>query len=338
MPNVLDSRFRSVLAAALDLGRRAYADAIAGELLGEDTAPAWKRYRMILARSVVLSELVAAQRVIETSGITVVASHVPIRPMAFSHEYLDSGGDEGMVAGQFLEAIESFGGKVPRLRSTVEHIAKRAWDTATVSAEAEHRGALNVLANRSGVLQSAVRGSFWSSDSDLSTIVNMKHLLGRAIRGESVRGIPGFITAAQLDGARHLAGARLETIYRNNLHTAYADGQAETLSSPEVQRVVPLVELQEILDKRTRANHRAISGYINTITEIDRQGLRFPNGHNCRGFFVPVSTAMARQRGLVSETGVPDAEAIRTYNGSRQDVIDRGEYPDPGFRLGGAAA
>lgn len=104
----------------------------------------------------------------------------------------------------------------------------------------------------------------------------------------------------------------------------------------------PLWEIRELMDRRTRGNpsgdfphdgfHWQVSGYINTMSEIIRQGCVPPCGRNCRASLFPVSMRRARELGIVDATGAIDYAGLRNYNGERQGYIDRGQYPDPRFR------
>lgn len=111
---------------------------------------------------------------------------------------------------------------------------------------------------------------------------------------------------------------------------------------PAVREVsYPLWEIREIMDRRTRGNpngdfpegsHWQVNGYVNTIEEIVRQDLVPPCGWNCRAALVPVTFTRAERLGLTDENGNPLPDRIAEYNSTRQPYIDRGLYPDPGFR------
>jgi hypothetical protein len=111
---------------------------------------------------------------------------------------------------------------------------------------------------------------------------------------------------------------------------------------PTVREVsYPLWEIREIMDRRTRGNpngdfpegsHWQVNGYVNTIEEIVRQDLVPPCGWNCRAALVPVTFTRAERLGLLDANGDPSSDRIAEYNSARQPYIDRGLYPDPGFR------
>jgi hypothetical protein len=103
----------------------------------------------------------------------------------------------------------------------------------------------------------------------------------------------------------------------------------------------PLWQIREVMDSRTRGNptgiyrddgfHWQVDGYIATMEDIVRQDCVPPCGHNCRAQLVPVPWSRAERLGLVSG-GTVDWSALRDYNAARQTYIDKGLYPDPGFR------
>lgn len=120
-----------------------------------------------------------------------------------------------------------------------------------------------------------------------------------------------------------------------------AYGRGETSEGDDGLRF-PLWEIREQMDSRTRGNptglyphdgfHWQVSGYINTMAEIVRQGCVPPCGINCRASLFPVSDRRAQTLGLLDSSGRVDHAAVRAYNGERQGFIDRGQYPDPMFR------
>ena len=104
----------------------------------------------------------------------------------------------------------------------------------------------------------------------------------------------------------------------------------------------PLWEIREVMDERTRGNpsgiysddgfHWQVNGYVNTMAELVRQNCVPPCGRNCRASLHPVTYAEAERMRLVRADGTIDFEELRDYNGNRQQYIDRGLYPDPGYR------
>ena len=120
------------------------------------------------------------------------------------------------------------------------------------------------------------------------------------------------------------------------------------MDSPAVARWAPLVRLVEIHDSRTRGapggvyrpkgksknpgSHWQMDGYIATAADMRSQGLVPPNGFNCRGSLEPVTFDEAKSMGFIRKDETLDRAALARYNATRQRIIDRGDYPDPGFK------
>ena len=253
--------------------------------------------------------------------------------------------------GPFLEAVRGFADKVPRLRPEVNELVNRARAQAQAIVEAEQAGVVDLLAARSPLVDRAVRGSFFVTGADKTTTVDLKALIAQAIRGQVSVDEAGemvglnlsqFVEEAQLAGASNLTKFRLQTIYRNNLSSAYNDAQVRVLDSEPVRRLVPLMQLTEIRDRRTRGNpngfypdkgfHWQMNGFVGTIDDFRRLGIVPPNGHNCRGGLRALSLAESRRRGFVTAEGVVDRAAVDRHNGERLAILRSGQYPDPGFK------
>lgn len=247
--------------------------------------------------------------------------------------------------GPFIDAVNAFRDRVPRLRENIDMVFREATDVSYAAVRGDMATALDSLANGSSAIAAARHRAFWVSDVDLGTIINLKEVVADVIRGtaddEDVEGLSAIIDRAEFAGARNLTRNRIETIIRTNVSSAHNDGRASALSNPDVKAAIPLVMLMEIQDRRTRGNpdglypdhgpHFQMDGYVGTIDDFQQQGIVPPNGYNCRGGMRGVPFPEAFALGLVDDQGIPDAEAIKTYNGARQGFIDSGEYPDDGF-------
>ena len=234
----------------------------------------------------------------------------------------------------FQEAIDLFEDRVPMLAHNVPHIAEIARQQAADIAMAERMGVVAKLDAQSNAISKALGQAFWVSDVDMPTTIALKDLIGQAMRGvmpDERMTLPEFIDRAWLEGAQNLTAARLETVYRTNMQTAFNEGHMSSMRSPEVKSVAPLAMIVEIQDPRSRDHHAAMDGYINTVEYFDRLQLAPPNGFNCRGTVRVVSWTEAENLGLVGDDGEINWKALERYNGNRQGYIDRGEYPDPGF-------
>tara|TARA_R100000664_G_scaffold30719_1_gene43601 strand:+ start:12238 stop:14067 length:1830 start_codon:yes stop_codon:yes gene_type:complete len=243
-------------------------------------------------------------------------------------------GFEEFAPEPFQEAIDLFEDRVPMLAHNVPHIAEIARQQAAEIAMAERMGVVAKLDAQSNAISKALGQAFWVSDVDMPTTIALKDLIGQALRGvmpDERMTLPEFIDRAWLEGAQDLTAARLETVYRTNLQTAYNEGHMSSMRSQEVKDVAPLAMIVEIQDPRSRDHHAAMDGYINTVEYFDRMQIAPPNGFNCRGTVRVVSWTEAENLGLVGDDGEIDWKALERYNGNRQGYIDRGEYPDPGF-------
>jgi len=249
-------------------------------------------------------------------------------------------GFEEFAPEPFQEAIDLFEDRVPMLAHNVPHIAAIAKQQAADIAMAERMGVVAKLDAQTNAISKSLGHGFWVSDlkgtkEEKKTItINMQDMIAQAMRGvmpDDRMTLPEFISRAWLEGAQNLTAARLETIYRTNLQSAFNEGHMSSMRSPEVKSVAPLAMIVEIQDPRSRDHHAAMDGYINTVEYFDRLQLAPPNGFNCRGTVRVVSWTEAENLGLVGDDGEINWKALERYNGNRQGYIDRGEYPDPGF-------
>lgn len=331
----------SLVQAALDASSEVYADAIAAQLSGQASERQWLTMESVMYRALVLGQLVGIEA--ENNKVKALGATLTPNPKATFDRNIEN--DDVFQPAEFNEAIEAFQSRVPILREELPGIAERAKRQAKSIITAERQEALTHLARTSRAINEAYRNTFFVSEVDRSTVVNLKELVAQAIRGQAdATGLPlpEFIEQAQLQGARNLTAARLETVYRNNVMAAMNDGQAKILSRPEARRVVPLVMIVEGRDRRTRGNpaglypdqgfHFQMNGYINTIDYIEAKGLKPPCGHMCRGSMRGVTNYEAMKLGIVDENGAVIPEKLNEYNGERQRIIDRGDYPDHGWR------
>ncbi len=253
-----------------------------------------------------------------------------------------------MEPGAFREAIESFRGTVPRLADHVAAMQEQVDLATRLVQQRERLEAIPGLVRKSAAIREAIARSFWVSDVGIATTINLRELVASAIDGSlglragEVLGLPEFVSLARLRGAAHLSAARLETIYRNNLSRSFNDGQMNVLRDPPVKRVVPLLELVEIHDRRTRGSplpdaespegfHWQMHGFVGTAEDFDRLGIVPPNDHNCRGGVRPIPRDEAESEGFIDDDGEVDHDAVRRHNGDRLRILSEGRYPAPGF-------
>lgn len=141
---------------------------------------------------------------------------------------------------------------------------------------------------------------------------------------------------------------RADTIVRTNTLRAYNNAHAERLERPDVQRVVPLVMLVEIHDRRTRGApngiypgadgdnpgfHWQMDGLVGTMQQFREWGVVPPNGYRCRGSIRGLTLDECEEMGFVDpDTLALRPNAIRRHNGDRLKILAARLYPDPRFK------
>ena len=201
-----------------------------------------------------------------------------------------------------------------------------------------------VKVRRTPGVQRIVQGTFFITGMTQEQVEATRNLLAQTVRGDKTLSVAGkqlqrlgvgdFVEQTILKTGTDLTKARLETVYRTNLNRAATQGQLDIVRDPTVKAFVPVMQFTSTKDNQTRDTHRAMNGYVATVEQIDAQGIPTPGGFNCRCAWKPVPLAVAAAKGWTDEDGKPDYEAIRRHNGSRQRLIDNGQYPDPGFISG----
>jgi hypothetical protein len=136
--------------------------------------------------------------------------------------------------------------------------------------------------------------------------------------------------------------AEVRTIVRTTTQAAYNEGARVQYDSR--RDIFPLRRLSEIRDLRTRGNPRGLDpephrhwqmdGFVAYSDDPIWETVTPPNGWNCRGSINGVTASEARRNGWISEDGTitPEQRALvaRTFAKQRA-IVERGEYPDPGF-------
>ncbi len=329
-----------MLDAATEVAETHYRSAIADQLRGNSGVEQWHAFEIAFARAIMLSQLLGFSAIVEPLPIP----EKFVRRVPFDPADIDL--NENFLVGDFIEAIQLFDDRIPDLRGTVIALQGDAQALAHAIRLGEEEGALSQLAQSNVAIREAIGRRFWVSGISDVGVINLKNLIADAIEGkisESTLGLVPFIDKAQAEGAEGLSRARLETVYRTNLNTAFNDGQVQALRGPEVKKLIPLVMLLEVQDRRTRGNpnginpdgrpHYQMHKYVNTLEYFESRGIVPPNGYNCRGSVRSVSNSEARRNGWQREDGTIDEQALSKYNGRRQSFIDSGEYPDPGFNI-----
>lgn len=318
----------------------------------EEAEEAWERYGNALGQVLTLSALAGVARAhaaAKAQGAEWEAEEWPDeKPDTFAVART------GFEPGVFWEAVRGFRRRIPRSWLEVQRIRRQMRRLSERIAKAESRTAIRDLSKRLEALRATIDGSFRVKGATVQQATRLRDLIARAIetadtpKGLKTGSLSAFIRRAQVEGIIGMTGARLETVYRTNMASAYNDATADAMDKPAVAKWAPLLRLVEIHDSRTRGapggvyrpkgksrnpgSHWQMDGYIATAADFKRQGLVPPNGFNCRGALMPVTFDEARAMRLVSKDGSLDRAALARYNAARQRIIDRGDYPDPGFK------
>ncbi|MFJ4141428.1 phage minor head protein [Pseudomonas sp. NPDC089734] len=152
----------------------------------------------------------------------------------------------------------------------------------------------------------------------------------------------GNVEMVQLGSPR-----RLKTIYQTNLQSAYMAGRKASME--ETADTHPYWRYVAILDGKTRASHRALSGKVYRHDDPVWSAIYPPNGFNCRCRVTALTEAALKRKGLVVDTSAgrmqtetvetgtnmrtgeirtAQVTAVRTTNAGGQVVLFR---TDPGF-------
>lgn len=324
--NATQQTLASIEDAARRLLQSTYLRALTVQLSGDLATELWAEFATILERTLVLADLTGRAGVIHQLRTQGESFPVSNKPLAEVH-YADLPDGPRMLTGAFLEAVKAFEDKVPRLRQALLNAGSRARAQAFTITGVEGTGALRRLKAR---IQAVLQGP------------TTPGAPGQPAPSVPGGGLQGFVAEAQDMGLK-LASARLETVYRVNVMQALNRGTKEMLDAPDVSEHVALLQLDEIHDRRTRGNpsglypdappHFQMDGFVERPSHPVWEKITPPNGFNCRGSISPLTWVRAEQMGLAkaSERRLIQP-AIDRHNGERWGYINRGEYPDPGFK------
>ena len=318
----------------------------------EDADEAWDRYAEAMGRVLTLAALAGeaqAHAAAKKQGAEWEAEDWPEdKPAKFAVA------KPAFTVGTWWEAVRKFRGRIPMSWRTVQRIRREMQRLSERLARSESKTAIRDLEKRLEALRAVLRGGFRAKGATAAQARRLQELIAQAIesrttpKGLKTAALSKFIRRAQVEGIIGMTSARLETVYRTNVASAYNDATVDAMEGADVARWAPLLRLVEIHDRRTRGapggvykrkgqsrnpgSHWQMDGYIATAEDFREQGLVPPNGFNCRGSLEPVTRDEATAMGLVKRDGSLDRNALRRYNARRQQIIDRGEYPDPGFK------
>lgn len=347
-------------------GAQAYREAVAAAVEDTDATELWDRWEQDTAALLLVSWASGAIQTLRDAG-------APLKGVAPTSIRFDREDDIAIRfrSEAAREVVRRFVRLMPMTRERWEALVQAAQQSARQLRESEQAGAVAEIAKRSPDLaallggrtpempegapaevrtrripavQGVVQGTFFVTGMDARQVQQTKRLLARVIRGEaSVStagkaieriGIGDFVSKATLQTGTDLTAARLETVYRTNANRAATQGRLDIVRDDTVRKFVPLMQFSATNDRRTRATHKAMHGYVATVEDIDGQAIPTPLGFNCRCTWKPLPLAVAYGKGWCDEDGNPNRQAIARHNGSRQKLIDSGEVPDRGFLAG----
>lgn len=106
---------------------------------------------------------------------------------------------------------------------------------------------------------------------------------------------------------KSLSNARLETVYRTNVHSVY---NQSTLFNAVTSDVTPYLMYDAVGDERTRPEHMQLDGTIKKGDSDFWRKYTPPLGYNCRCGIIPLSKEQAQSMGVSrkSESSFPDPE------------------------------
>lgn len=131
-------------------------------------------------------------------------------------------------------------------------------------------------------------------------------------------------------GWKGLTPWHLETVFRNNVQTAYSVGRYRQMV--EERKDFPYWQYDAVNDSATRPTHAALDGKVFPADHPFWDTWYPPNGHRCRCSVVPVSKYEVEDEGLTVETDDPTGGLIEPRDPvSGQRLPARPLIPDPGW-------
>jgi SPP1 gp7 family putative phage head morphogenesis protein len=133
-------------------------------------------------------------------------------------------------------------------------------------------------------------------------VQGIKDALGEALKnGETFKDFQARI--ADIIAAQGWKGDRIETIFRNNLQTAYAAGRYAKMQ--QVRRARPYWQYITVGDERVRPSHAILHERVFPADHEFWAENYPPNGHRCRCAVRTLSARQVEKEGLEVETDMP---------------------------------
>lgn len=103
-------------------------------------------------------------------------------------------------------------------------------------------------------------------------------------------------------------GARIETVYRTNVQTAYNRGRWRQMQHPAVKRLRPYLMYDAVLDSRTSELCRTLDGTVLEAEDPFWETHHPPLHHRCRSGLRTLTRRQAERKGITEDTSeLPDA-------------------------------
>ncbi len=357
-----DAARSAMLKRIMDEAQVAYGAAIAAQINGEDASALWDRFGAITGIAMIAGWVQGADgasAIAEAAGLKRdhrKAAHARSASLLKALlNTIDPRKGFTLTLKPAREALAAHTKRVPIATTALWGLLQRAMTAGKQVADQERTMGVDHIMRRSPEVRSVIDGSFWASGVGEGGAEEIKNLLTESmqsgyksrlvrkrlklIRQSDKITLPEFIDESLIRTGANLTRARVETIYRVAVNKAYNRGHLDVVTRPQVQAIIPLVEINEIHDRRTRGApgtnnpgfHWQMDGYINTASYVRGNALTPPCGYNCRGSLIGVTLPRAERLGLVDSHGQPVAQAITAHNGVRQRIVDRGDYPDKGW-------
>lgn len=139
----------------------------------------------------------------------------------------------------------------------------------------------------------------------LRQVEMVKRSLDRAVeKGESFSTWKSNLDVSVL---KQLSNARLETVYRTNVHNVY---NQSTRFNAITSNITPYLMYSAVGDERTRPEHMQLDGVTKRADSVFWDSHTPPLGYNCRCGMIPLSKEDAEEQGInkQSNSSFPKAE------------------------------
>lgn len=162
----------------------------------------------------------------------------------------------------------------------------------------------------------AGHGFTLAKTSEVEIVARVQQAILEALRaGQST-----YDASAVIESMGDWTRSYAETVYRNNVSTAYSAGMDRQLEDPDVRAVIVALRYTTAGDVDVRESHRKMDGTIAPPEHPIWDSRTPPCGHKCRCGRDFMSREDLRREGLITSLG---AVAVRIPN--------PGTGPDPGF-------